>query len=91
MTQPLFAEAQRAQAVLLTTDRDFAHTIPHLFEQHRGVVVVALHQPNRSSIVARLECFLDHAAGEDLRNKVFLLGDTAFRVWPASKFSTEEC
>ena len=37
----VFKEAQAANAVLLTTDRDFFHTIPHLFDAHAGVVVVA--------------------------------------------------
>jgi predicted nuclease of predicted toxin-antitoxin system len=44
----LFAKAQHLNAVLLTTDRDFFHTIPHLFDSHAGVVVIALRQPHTS-------------------------------------------
>jgi predicted nuclease of predicted toxin-antitoxin system len=43
----VFAEAQRLEALFLTTDRDFFHTIPHLFPVHAGVIVIALRQPNR--------------------------------------------
>ena len=37
----LFSSAISNDAVLLTTDRDFFHTVPHLFPEHPGVVVVA--------------------------------------------------
>ena len=46
----IFSQAQSAEAVFLTTDRDFFHTIPHLFESHAGVIVVALRQPSRRAI-----------------------------------------
>lgn len=52
--EEVFLMAQQKQAVLLTTDRDFFHTIPHLFESHFGVVVIALRQPNRAAIISRL-------------------------------------
>jgi len=43
----VFALAQRENAILLTTDKDFFHTIPFLHETHCGIVVVALRQPSR--------------------------------------------
>ena len=49
----VFAEAQRLEAVFLTTDRDFFHTIPHLFPLHAGVIVIALRQPNRAGLRPR--------------------------------------
>jgi predicted nuclease of predicted toxin-antitoxin system len=48
----VFEMAQERQATLLTTDRDFYHTVPHLYAGHYGVVVVALRQPNRRNIVS---------------------------------------
>jgi len=36
--------------VFLTTDRDFFHTIPHIHDKHAGIIVIALRQPNRSTI-----------------------------------------
>ena len=51
----LFRKAQELGAVLLTTDRDFFHTVPHLHDAHGGVLVIALRQPNRAAILSRLE------------------------------------
>ena len=41
-------------AVVLTTDRDFFHTIGRQYEGHSGIIVIALRQPNRSAIMERL-------------------------------------
>ena len=38
----VFAAAQRIDATVLTSDRDFYHTIPLLHPVHAGIVVVAL-------------------------------------------------
>ena len=37
----IFEMAQQKRAVFLTTDRDFWHTVPVLYEQHYGIVVIA--------------------------------------------------
>lgn len=34
----LFDYAQKNQGILLTTDRDFFHTVPHLYSEHHGVI-----------------------------------------------------
>ncbi|HNR30992.1 MAG TPA: DUF5615 family PIN-like protein [Candidatus Hydrogenedentes bacterium] len=73
----LFEVAQAAGAVFLTTDRDFFHTVPHLYDCHCGVVVVALRQPGRKNILDKLDWFLRHYAGITLENKVFQLRDRA--------------
>jgi predicted nuclease of predicted toxin-antitoxin system len=78
----LFLIAQNAAAVFLTTDKDFFHTIPHLHPRHAGVVVIALRQPDRSSILARLSWFLVHVAEEHIFNRVFLLLDSSYVVYP---------
>jgi len=78
----LFDLAQDGQAVFLTTDRDFFHTVPHLYDCHHGVVVVTLRQPNRANILERLEWFLDHFENTALENRVFRLKDETYRVLP---------
>jgi predicted nuclease of predicted toxin-antitoxin system len=78
----LFRMAQDSNAVFLTTDKDFFHTIPHLCPTHRGVVVVALHQPNRESILARLSWLLAHLTAEQIEGRVFLLRDASYVVYP---------
>ena len=42
----VFRKAQDHAAILLTTDRDFFDTVPHHFDSHCGVIVIALRQPN---------------------------------------------
>ena len=79
----VFKTAQAAKAVLLTTDRDFFHTIPHLFDTHSGVVVVALRQPNRRNILAKLEWILDRIEPADFPNRVFQLRDNTWTAIPS--------
>jgi len=79
----IFDLAQEQQAVFLTTDRDFFHTIPHLYEHHFGVVVIALRQPNRHNILGKLEWFLQHSGNDSLENKIFQLRDRTYVVYPA--------
>jgi len=74
--------AQDSHAIFLTTDRDFFHTVPHLYPQHRGVVVITLRQPNRKSILERLSSLLAHVTAEQIEGRVFLLLDTAYVVYP---------
>ena len=50
----IFQLAQNEQAIFLTTDRDFFHTIPTLFKEHHGIIIIALRQPNRRSITEKL-------------------------------------
>jgi len=78
----VFRIAQEHGAVFLTTDRDFFHTIPHIERSHCGIVVVALHQPNRQSILTRLEWFLERFGNSELKDKVFELRDNTYVVFP---------
>ncbi len=71
----IFRNAQERQAVFLTTDRDFFHTVPHLYANHLGVIVVALRQPNRENILARLKWLLDHLPALPFKNRVIQLRD----------------
>ena len=80
----VFVKAQRHQAVFLTTDRDFFHTVPHLFDRHRGAVVVALRQPNRERIIARLRWFLDHFEDVSIEQKVIELRDRTYVLVPSA-------
>lgn len=83
----IFGMAQARGAVFLTTDRDFFHTVPHTEPRHRGVVVIALRQPNRERILSRISWFMEHFGESDLRNRVFELRDRTFVVFPTSASS----
>jgi len=69
-------------AVVLTTDRDFFHTIGRQHEGHSGIIVVALRQPNRSAIMERLSWFFEHIGTDHLEGRIFQLRDTTWIVYP---------
>ena len=77
--ETVFATAQRLGAVILTSDRDFYHTMPLLHPSHAGIVVVALRQPNRAAINSRLKWFMEYIA-EPLNDRVFVLRDYSYRT-----------
>ena len=77
--EAVFSAAQSLGAVLLTSDRDFYHTVPLIHPQHCGIVVVALRQPSRAAIAARLRWFLENNA-EPLANRAVILRDFSYRI-----------
>ena len=77
--ESVFAAAQRLGATILTSDRDFYHTMPLLHPSHSGIVVVALRQPNRAAIHSRLRWFMENV-DEPLGNRVFVLRDFSYRM-----------
>lgn len=76
----LFKMAQDKKAIFLTTDKDFFHTIPHLYEQHFGVIVIAIRQPNRQSIIEKLNYILHYFDLSDIDSKVILLRDNHYTI-----------
>ena len=78
----LFEFCQNLGAVFLTTDRDFFHTIPHLYPKHHGVLVIALKQPNRVKILSKLNWFLENFASMEIHGRVFQLRDNTWSVYP---------
>jgi len=71
--------ARALDAVLLTTDKDFFHTVPFLVTRHPGIIVVSLRQPNRKAILTRLEWFLA-SAPRPLAGETYMLRDTTYIV-----------
>jgi predicted nuclease of predicted toxin-antitoxin system len=82
--------AQRNSAVILTTDRDFFHTLGRQHPDHHGIVVIALKKPTRSLILARLFWFLDHVDAAEIPGRAFQLRDQSWQVYPALKKHGEE-
>lgn len=76
----VFEFAQQHAAILLTTDRDFFHTVPHLYPFHYGAVVFALTQPNRSSILKKLAWFLERFSNRSMQNTVIQLRDNTYAI-----------
>jgi predicted nuclease of predicted toxin-antitoxin system len=76
----LFELAQQHQAILLTTDRDFYHTVPLAHPEHFGVIVIALKQPNREAILSRLRWLLTQEFVHTIDNKAVLIRDGSYRI-----------
>ena len=76
----LFSLAQEHAAILLTTDRDFYHTVSLKYTEHFGVIVIALRQPNRDAILSRLRWIITQDLMVDIANAVILLRGTTYRV-----------
>ena len=74
--------ALEKSAAILTTDRDFFRTLGRRYPEHHGIVVIALRQPTRLSIVERLEWFLEHIDIEKLEGRTFQLRDRTWMVYP---------
>lgn len=69
-------------AAILTTDRDFFHTLGRQYPNHHGIIVIALRQPTRHSIIGRLEWFLEHIDVAKLAGRTFQLRDRTWIVYP---------
>ena len=69
-------------AVILTTDRDFFHTLGQQFPDHSGIIVVALKKPTRDKIIQRLKWLLEHVPEESITGRAFQLRDQAWQVYP---------
>ena len=80
--ETVFSVAQRLGAAILTSDRDFYHTIPHLHPRHCGIVVIALRQPGRDAILSRLGWFLANIPPPH-DNRAYILRDHTYRYIPA--------
>ena len=74
--------ALEKSAVILTTDRDFFHTLGRQYPEHHGIIVIALRQPTRHSIIGRLEWFLEHIEIGNLAGRTFQLRDRTWMVYP---------
>ncbi len=75
--------AKERSAVILTTDRDFFHTLGQDLPGHCGIIVVAVKQPTRAAILSRVEWFIEHIGLHRIQGRVFQLRDRAWMVYPS--------
>jgi predicted nuclease of predicted toxin-antitoxin system len=78
----VFKLADSKSADILTTDRDFFHTLGRQHPIHHGIIVVALKKPTRAAILERLAWLLDHVPQESISGRAFQLRDRAWQVYP---------
>jgi predicted nuclease of predicted toxin-antitoxin system len=81
--------AKERKAVILTTDRDFYHTLQLQYPDHCGVVVVALKQPNRAAILKRMEWFIRNIPEDQWRGRSFQLRDKTWASKPPLEIANE--
>ncbi len=74
--------AKERSAVILTTDRNFFHTLGQDLPGHCGIIVVAVKQPTRETIVSRIEWFIENVGLNRVEGRVFQLRDRAWMVYP---------
>lgn len=72
----LFDLAKEKEAVFLTTDKDFYHTIHLTSKPHHGIVVIALRQPNSDAIIEKLNWVIDKMSSFSFENRCLLMTDT---------------
>ena len=73
--------AAQEGAIVLTTDRDFFHTLGRE-PGHPGLVVIALKQLTREKIVNRLTWLIDRVGEDRLRGRAVQLRDRAWQAYP---------
>ena len=77
----LFAMAKANNALFITTDKDFFHTIHFEENPHFGIVFIALAQPNSQKILDKAKWFLRTYSDEDFRDTCYLLTDRTCRIY----------
>ena len=76
-----FSIACEMNAFFLTTDKDFFHTIPFLFKDHPGIIVISLRQPNGRAILEKVRWLIDNIDLYSIRSKVILLRDNSYKIY----------
>lgn len=79
--QFVFGLAQEVSAIFLTTDKDFFHTVPHLYAEHSGIIVIALKTPNRESIMQKLRWAYKNLELNNFKSRVVLLTDSHCKIY----------
>ena len=60
---------------------DFFHTIPFLFKDHPGIIVISLRQPNGAAILEKVKWLIDNINLAEMRSKVILLRDNSYKIY----------
>ncbi|MBA7556612.1 hypothetical protein ES705_49327 [subsurface metagenome] len=71
----LFSVVKKKESILLTTDKDFYHTIHLTGKPHHGIIVIALKQPNSQEIINKLKWVFSNLDKFSFSNECLLLTD----------------
>ena len=78
----IWEKAQREKRMLITTDKGFADCRD---QQHCGILVIRLRQPNRHKIHKRVMQAMAQFKEEEWSELLVIMRDTAQSVWRASR------
>ena len=78
----IFQLAQEKSAILLSTDKDFFHTVTPLHLNHFGAIVIALSQPNSRAITEKFLWALHYLDKTNIHSKCLLLTDNCLYILP---------
>jgi predicted nuclease of predicted toxin-antitoxin system len=78
----LWARAQSDQRLFVTTDKGF---VSHRNEDHSGVLIVRLRQPNEQKIHARVLYGLSRFAETEWPGLLVVMRDTMQSIWRKAK------
>lgn len=74
--------AVKENAVVITTDRDFFHTLAATRESHPGIIVIALKQATRKKLHDKVLWLLKEIDPTQIPGRAFQLRDNSWRVYP---------
>lgn len=77
----LWREAQQDKRLLITTDKGF---VQQRLEDHHGILVVRLHQPNRARIHQRVMQAMRRYTEQDWPGLTVVMRDEVQSVWRTS-------
>ena len=78
----IFELAQKKEAIILTTDRDFFHTIHFSYTSHSGIIIITLSQPNSAKIIEKLRYALNYITNVNIKSRCLLITDNALYLGP---------
>lgn len=78
----IWEKAQREERILITTDKGFTDCRD---QQHCGILVIRLRQPNRHKIHKRVMQAMAQFKKEEWSELLVVMRDTAQSVWRASR------
>ncbi|MCG9966620.1 DUF5615 family PIN-like protein [Pelotomaculum terephthalicicum JT] len=80
--EKLWRVVQRRKCLFITTDRGFAG---YRYEQHYGILIVCLRQPNKQKIHERVMISINQFAVDEWPGQLVMMRDNVKSVWSGER------